>query len=58
MIFNINSTDTCIEKYSPWNDQKPLTYRVFILRESRIKLINQKNKTFHFQVTTSNYGKE
>ena len=43
MIFNINSTDTCIEKYSPWNDQKPLTYRVFILRESRIKLINQKN---------------
>ena len=44
MIFNINSTDTCIEKYSPWNDQKPLTYRVFILRESRIKLINQKNQ--------------
>ena len=60
MIFNINSTDACIEKYSPWNDQKPLTYRIFILRETPIKLINikkqQKTKTSIFkwrQVTTA-----
>ena len=53
MIFNINSTDTCIEKYSSWNDQKPLTYRVLILRESRIKLINQKNsKNFKWRQVT------